>query len=276
MGQRSNTSTLRRQNKTVKVLSNESKSRELLFGLKFLGFLEQLLKRKNIVTTENCLCFIGRKAYINLTLFFKMTKLMKYKKQIKKVPVLKKLKSLIYIKETLSKEFYSHIGSNYVILKFRVLNKILNKNLVRFLYTKLRRFQGLLFSRRSNFFFDFIKATSLFSENFLPVKSYLYFIGQIFQMIRKKTHGKFLLFLNVVLELLVLDLKIKTVSKKSCIRGIKFVLNGKIKGKARASSSCTQLGCVPISTISCNISFARLHVYTLYGVFGLRAWVYRV
>jgi ribosomal protein S3 len=94
-------------------------------------------------------------------------------------------------------------------------------------------------------------------------------------VLQKKTHSRFLLFLKIVFDLLVLNKKVKKLSKKSNVKGLKFVLNGKLKGKTRASSAYGQFGCVSISTIVQNTVFAKLHIYTLYGVFGLRAWVYR-
>ena len=272
MGQKSNLLTLRKKNKNLSFLGNEKESRKFLCGLNLLKFLEQLLKRKNVLLTEKTLNFDSNKSYLNLTLFFKAAKLLSYRKKISK-----KWKFSNYddgITKFLNQEF-SLLQSNLISLKLRVINRKINKKLVRFFYHRLRRFSGILFSRRFNFFVDFIKVTSLFSENFLPLKSYLSFFGQIFRVLQKRTHSRFLLFLKIVFDLLVLNKKVKKLSKKSNVKGLKFVLNGKLKGKTRASSAYGQFGCVSISTIVQNIVFAKLHIYTLYGVFGLRAWVYR-
>jgi ribosomal protein S3 len=61
----------------------------------------------------------------------------------------------------------------------------------------------------------------------------------------------------------------------SNIYGIKFIVNGKLLGKTRADSSCIQVGAVPIQAIDKHVEFSRLHVYTLYGAFGFKIWVYR-
>jgi hypothetical protein len=57
------------------------------------------------------------------------------------------------------------------------------------------------------------------------------------------------------------------------INGLKLIVNGKIKGKLRSSFSSVKSGSVPIQTINKNIDFAQIHVYTLYGAFGLKLWV---
>lgn len=273
MGQKSNILTLRQKNKNLSLLNNEKEPVKFLFGLNFLKSLEQLLKRKNTLLVEKTLNFDNNQSYVNLTLFFKTAKLLNYKKKISKKRKLFSLRTPIA--QFLSKEF-SLVKSNFISLRLKVINRKVNKRLTRFFYHKLKRFSGSLFSRRFNFFADFLKATSLFCEDLLSIKAYISFFGQIFRVLQKRTHSRFLLFLKTLFNLIVLSSRVKKLSKKSNVQGLKYVLNGKLKGKTRASSACDQFGCVPISTIVRNISFDKLHIYTLYGVFGLRAWVCRV
>ena len=56
--------------------------------------------------------------------------------------------------------------------------------------------------------------------------------------------------------------------------GVKFLLSGRIRGKSRSSSNLIQIGSVPTQTISKTIDYATSHVYTLYGVFGIKVWTY--
>ena len=84
MGQKANLLTLRKKNKNLSFLGNEKESRKFLCGLNLLKFLEQLLKRKNVLLTEKTLNFDNNKSYLNLTLFFKAAKLLSYKKKITK------------------------------------------------------------------------------------------------------------------------------------------------------------------------------------------------
>jgi len=101
-------------------------------------------------------------------------------------------------------------------------------------------------------------------------------LGQIFKVLPKKTHNRFLVFLELVFKFLL----IKKLSSKrniffSTIKGIKFIVNGKIRGKMRSSSKCISVGTIPIQSLNKNIEFSKTHVYTLYGAFGFQIWLYR-
>ena len=114
MGQKSNMLTLRKKNKSLSFLSNEKESRKLLCGLNFLKFVEQLLKRKNILLTEKILNFEKNESYLSLTLFFKTAKLLNYKKKIAKK--WKVSKSNVGVTKFLVKEF-SLLKSNFISLR---------------------------------------------------------------------------------------------------------------------------------------------------------------
>lgn len=273
MAQKSNLITLRKKQKNLNFIGNEKESIKFLHGLQFLRSFGQLLKRKNILLVESKLNFVSNQSYLDLTLFYKVAKLGNYKKKMSK-----KSKSLNFaslgIIRFLAKEF-SLLKSNFIAMKLNVINKKANKRLVRLFYSKMRRFSGALFSRRFNFFVDFLKASSLFTEDYLSIQAYLHFLGQIFKALQKKTHSRFLLFVRTIFEIIIFDSKVKRISKRSNVKGLKFVINGKLKGKTRSSSACHQFGHVPNSCLTKNITFSKLHVYTLYGVFGLRAWTNR-
>lgn len=277
MGQKSNVLTLKKNQNSLSFSGNEKESIKFLHGLRFLKSFEQLLKRKNILLIENQINFVSNKVYLNLNLFFKVSKLVFYrKKSLKSTKNLYSLNLKNKLSQFLTREFGSS-RSNLVILKLNVINKQVNIKLVRFFYNKLKRFVGVLFLRRFNFFIDFLKASSLFSEDFLSLKVYLSFLGLIFKLVQKRTHGRFLLFLRTLFDLIVYSPKLKKLSSaKYKIKGLKFVLNGKLKGKARASSNCSLFGRVPNSTIMKHIVFSKFDVHTLYGVFGFKAWVYRL
>lgn len=276
MGQKSNVLTLKKKQNCLNFSGNEKESIKFLHGLRFLKSFEQLLKKKNILLTGNQINFVSNKVYLDLNVFFKVSKLIHYRKKFSK-----NIRNSYFLKarnktsKFLTREF-SLLKSNLVILKLNVINKKVNRKLVCFFYNKLKRFVGVLFLRRFNFFIDFLKASSLFCEDFFSLKVYLSFLGLIFKVVQKRTHGRFLLFLRMVFDLIVYSSKVKRLASRSKIKGLKFVLNGKLKGKARASSNCSLFGRVPNSTIAKDIIFAKFDVYTLYGVFGFKAWVYRI
>lgn len=273
MAQKSNLITLRKKQKNLNFLGNEKESIKFLHGLQFLKSFEQLLKRKNVLLVETKLNFSNNQSYVDLTLFYKVAKLGRYKKKMSK-KFSKKEFGLKKVACFFSKEF-NLLRSNFIAMKLNVINRNTNKRLAGFFYHRIRRFSSALFARRFNFFIDFLKASSLFAENYLSVQGYLSFLGQIFRVLRKRTHSRFLLFIRTVFETIILSSKNFRVSKRSSIKGLKIVINGRLKGKTRANTVCYQLGRVPNSTIEENISFSKLHVHTLYGVFGLKVWTSR-
>jgi len=274
MGQKTNVLTLRKIKPELNLLSENSKS--FLYGFKFLKNFEKLLLGKGILLIDKALNFENKQIFLNLTAFFRSSKTINYKR--------KGLRQKQKYSMKLSNPFFSFFidkqlslfPNNLVIVNFKNLNANLNKRIVGFFYNIVKRFLGFLFARRFNLFIDFLKLSSLFSEIKISSNSYLYVLGQIFRILPKRKHNRFLFFLKVIFTAIVKDLSnsINEVPSSS-IKGIKFIINGKLQGKTRADSRCIQVGSVPIQTITKNVDFSRLHVYTLYGAFGLKMWVYR-
>ena len=271
MGQKSNTLTLKNLQKDLSFLETNKESKKFLYGSKFLRFLEQLLSRKNILVTNKTMNFSNNEYFLSLVLFFKAAKLSFYKKKIAK-----KIKQPKNLNKKIIPLFFNEFNllkTNIACLNIKVINKEVNNNFVKFFYQKIGRFVGVLFSRRFNLFVDFIKVISLFAADKVPVQTFLSVLGQIFKILPKRKHNRFLFFLKFLFQLLILNKENKNTF--SNIYGIKFIVNGKLQGKTRADSSCIQIGAVPIQSIDKNVEFSRLHVYTLYGAFGFRIWVYR-
>ena len=125
-----------------------------------------------------------------------------------------------------------------------------------------------MFSRRFSFFLDFIKILSLFSTSQISAQIFLLFLQKIFKNLTKKTHNQFLSFLKTCFTLLIYGLK-----STNSIKGIKLLINGKLKGKPRSDSTLILVGNVSNQTLDSKIDFSKIHVYTVYGVFGLKLWV---
>jgi Ribosomal protein S3, C-terminal domain len=274
MGQKSNIITLREHNKNLSFLENEKESKKFLYGLNFCRNFENLLIRKGMVLTDRTMHFVNNHCYLNLSVFYRTSKISTYKKKISKnYNRGKNLKNF-----RLNSLFFSPfkiLKNNLTFLKFDNINQKLNTSHVRFIYQKIGRFSGVLFSRRFTLLIDFIKVCSLFSEGKISSKIFLSFLGQIFRVLPKRKHNRFLFFLKYLFQILLENNEIKNLSSLSNIIGIKFIVNGKLQGKTRADSSCIQVGAVPIQTISKNIDYSMSHVYTLYGAFGFRIWVCR-
>ena len=272
MGQKANLLTLRKVQKNLSFQGNEKESKKFLYGLKFLSFFEQLLSQKNIILTDRTLNFVNNEIFLNLSFLFKTTKLKNYKKIYQNN--IKISKNRNHITKFFLEEF-KIFKNNCILLNLRIINKEINEKIGKIFYNKTKRFIKILLSRRFNLFADFIKATSLFCENKIFIQAYLTLIAQIFRVLRKNTHSRFLLFLRELLHLLTITNNGKRLSLSHNIKGAKFLINGKLRGKTRSSSSCVQVGSVPIQSLGKKISFAKIHVYTLYGIFGFRLWIHR-
>jgi len=271
MGQKSNTITLKNLQKNLSFFETHKESKKFLYGLKYLRALEQLLNRKNILVVNKTMNFSNNQYFLNIGLFFKTVKTSFYKRKLlkkKKVKVLENKK----IRDLFLGEF-EIFRSTLTCLNFKILNKQVSSSAIKFFYQKIGRFTSILFARRFNLFIDFMKILTLFAVNRVPVNIFLSFLGQIFRILPKRKHNRFLFFLKFLFQNLLVEGGQKILF--SNIHGIKFIVNGKLLGKTRADSSCIQVGAVPIQTIDKYVEFSRLHVYTLYGAFGFKIWVYR-
>jgi ribosomal protein S3 len=69
--------------------------------------------------------------------------------------------------------------------------------------------------------------------------------------------------------------KTTTLAEGKQILGVKFLINGRLKGKPRSNATTLLVGSVPVQSLEKDIQFSKLHVNTIYGVFGFQIWVYR-
>jgi hypothetical protein len=278
MGQKSNILTVRNVKSNLNLKKNNPKL--FLYGLKFLELFSTLTLKKDVLLTEKTLNFVNNQCFYNLELFYRTKKVVGYKSK-KKVnlkndsaskTVLVQNKSIV----NLFLNEFKNLQSNLFVFNVKVLNNFIDKNIVLQIFRTFRSFFYVLFNRRFNLFVDFLKFTFLLYVGKIPASSYLFLLGQVFKVLPKNTHNRFLVFLELVFKFLLVK---KLTSKRniffSTIKGIKFIVNGKIRGKMRSSSKCISVGTIPIQSLSKNIEFSKTHVYTLYGAFGFQIWLYR-
>lgn len=122
----------------------------------------------------------------------------------------------------------------------------------------------MLFSRRFNLYFDFLKMTSLLIAKKININSYNIVLGTIFKFLTKKSHSKFFIFIKKLAYLLI---------SSSTIEGIKINISGKLKGKLRAKPFKMAIGKISTQTIASDLGFSKVHIHTLYGCFGLKTWI---
>ena len=77
----------------------------------------------------------------------------------------------------------------------------------------------------------------------------------------------------MLFKFIIVKYKFKSIYDK--ILGMKFIISGKIKGKLRARNTSIQIGLIPISTHNKNIEFSKTSVFTIYGTYGIKLWVYK-
>jgi len=269
MGQKGNTLSIKKLNYPRGSLIPNPKL--FINSFTFINTLVKLLSRKNIIVTYKSINFLSNQGIINIQIFFRTSKLIKYKKR-----KLVQTGSFIYTQKSLKvlnllKKQFHLFGQNLFVINVEVLNSEINKKLVGFFYTKTKQHLKTLFSRRFSLFIDFVKISALYTLNKVDSESFLLILAQIFKTLQKKRHTKFLAFLKSFFKLIVDQLPL-THRRRSLIKGIKFLISGKLGGKTRSNTSSIVIGNVPAQSVSENVSFVKTHVYTVYGVFGLKLW----
>lgn len=159
-----------------------------------------------------------------------------------------------------------------VLLEVNVINKKENAALKAEFNIKLKRFKGALFSRRSNLYYDCIKLCSLFATKKITAEVFCNTLGTIFRFLQKKSHGKFLAFVQIIINTLIKPSKSSDLIPTK-IAGIKMRMNGKLKGKLRASSFSWSAGKISPQEVKANADYSLTHIKTVYGCFGLKIWV---
>ena len=268
MGQKANLLTIRKTRTQTNLLTSNPKL--FIYGLIFLKFLEKLLRKKKVLLVSKEMNFEANKCFLKCSVFFKASKLSQYqqKHKLKNQPSTSQ-----FCLNTLIHKHFVLFNNNFIQISFINLNKSLKKEPLRIGYLKIRRFLTSLFSRRFNFFIDFVKLSSLFVLNKISVESFLFLLGLIFRPLPQKKHNMFLIFSQLLFSSFISN-KITHTSEKQ-ILGVKFLINGRLKGKPRANATTLLVGSVPVQSLEKDIQFSKLHVNTIYGVFGFQLWIYR-
>ena len=282
MAQKGNLITLRKRN-NIELITQNTKIWASLFV--FVENIGRLFFVKGVWVLKSCCGFDTNLVSINFSLYYQTFKIALLKKKLIRTGTIEQEGNFnhpIFIKNRcLSNLFTSYkqaLGYNYFNFNFVNLNNLVNKRKLVHLYKALKMFSFNIFTRRYNLFIDFLKITILFLDNHISLSGYIKIWVLIFKNLHKRLHGKFFLFVRKTIEVM---LKIKK-SKKNKIQeiqesffsGAKFILSGRIRGKPRSSSTLICLGRVPTQSIKKKVEFASSHVYTLYGVYGIKMWTF--
>jgi hypothetical protein len=269
MGQKSNILTLNKNKQSITLYNLGYNN--FLYGINFLKNFKKSLEHKKIFLSKSSFNILGNQLVLNLDLFFRTVKINNFRRNI-----LSLKKNQVFSKSIFSNIFskiFPNLKVNLIILSVKTLNIDFDKNLFLKLFSKFKRFHNTLFPRRFNFFIDFLKISTLFFFSKVNLKFYIEIIGQIFKILPKRRHNFFLSFIEQFFRVLIYDFKMV---ENSNLRGVKFMISGRIQAKPRAKFKYFQLGQIPMQSVEKNIDFSKIHVYTFYGVFGLKIWTYRV
>jgi hypothetical protein len=265
MGQKSNLFTLRPKEKFLHL--QRSNNIEFLYGFYFSMLIKFLFNTRKIFITSLNLNFLENKIFISLDLFYRVAKLLFFKK----TKLINKCNTLISFQVFKSLSF---LKKKLIIYRFNVVNfKIKQRKKILFDIFKVnKRYAFSIFPRRFNFFLDFLKLSILFKKNIIKASFFITVLGEIFRILQKKKHSKFLFFFIKFFKGLM---EIQSLRNEYDLLGIKFIIKGKLKGKRRKSNSIINIGQIPVQSLYKHIEFSKTHAFTVYGTFGLKLWVYR-
>jgi hypothetical protein len=217
--------------------------------------LSSSLNKKNIAISKSIISLKENESNATFFIFYRTNKLRLYRKKLK---FIKKNKNInitnLFFKKNLN-------------LKIKNLNLKLKKQIIILLYNKLKTYLPKLFDRRLFLFCDFIKILSLFAQkrNNVSLSLLVYMLSLIFKTLRKQKHALFVSFLKDIFDFLI--------KENHLIKGTKFIISGRIKGKPRASISKITLGKISLNENKAFIEYSHNHIYTRYGCFGLKLWI---
>ncbi len=271
MGQKSNLLTLRKK-KHSNFLNLQAK--DFIYGDEFLKNLKKLFYIKSCFLVNSSLNILGNKTFLVLSIFFSTNKINMYKKKTYFLKTKKKNKNFTenLLLSKLYKKIVNKLCTNLIFISVKNLNIQQSKPNFLILFSKFRKYHSTLFPRRFNFFIDFLKISILFVESKINIQFYLEILGRVFKILPKRRHNFFLVFIQQLFKFFINDYNIKN---SLSLKGVKFMISGRIQAKPRAKFKYFQLGKTPTQSISLDVDFSKQHIYTIYGVFGLKIWTFR-
>ena len=188
MGQKSNLFTLRPKEKFLHL--QRSNNIEFLYGFYFSMLIKFLFNTRKIFITSLNLNFLENKIFISLDLFYRVAKLLFFKK----TKLINKRNNLISFQVFKSLNF---LKKKLIVYRFNVVNfKIKKRKKILFDIFKVnKRYAFSIFPRRFNFFLDFLKLSILFKKNIIKASFFITVLGEIFRILQKKNTLNFYFFL---------------------------------------------------------------------------------
>ena len=225
------------------------------------------LFRKDILVSNMDISQSNNTTALNLETFTRTSKLLKYRKTLKK-KLSNNSKHTKYnkVNDLILTSLKNQFTNSNLLVNYTNINRKIDKKVLTNYFKIFKKFSTVLFSRGFNLFIDFLKIVSLVDQNKINPKVFLLILGQIFKNLTKKKHTKFIFFIKTIFDSLI-------TSENNNVIGIKLVINGRLMGKTRASTVKIERGSLSLNTVNSGCISEKMHVYTLYGAFGFKIWV---
>ena len=247
--------------------------KQIINFINFSIYIKQALKLKHIYVENISFSLLGKDLLINATLYYSSLKLSLLKKKSKLVLSSPAVitPALINKNTFFPRKFILANKLNYATFKFININTAINNSKTLTLYKSIKNSLLLLLKKKKYLLIDFIRITVLLTEAKISVKLFTIFIGQIFATLSKKSHNRFFLILKKLFKIIISETK----QGEPTIKGIKLKMGGRLRGKTRSDVRTLTVGTVPLQSSCKNIDYFKQHIFTIYGTFGLKIWVYR-
>jgi hypothetical protein len=229
--------------------------------------LTNALFRKDILVSNIDISQSNNTTALNLEAFTRTSKLLKYRKTLKKKTLNNsRYKNYSKVNSLILNSLKNQFTNSNLLVNYTNINRKIDKKVLTNCFKAFRKFSTVLFSRGFNLFIDFLKIVSLVDQNKINPKMFLLILGQIFRNLTKKKHTKFIFFIKTIFDNLI-------TSENNNVIGIKLVINVKLMGKTRASTVKIERGSLSLNTVNSGCIAEKMHVYTLYGAFGFKIWI---
>jgi hypothetical protein len=260
------------------LITNKSQSVNIYH---YYNQLIQLFNFKNILI-QQFKCIIQNNVFIIIIhLFFSLssiTKLLK-KTKLKTKNLIKTNLPLFFKNIPFTQQLYTKNNFRKLIIKYTVLtlNQKKNRNL-NSLCRRIVKQLNKLFKNRKYLIIDFTRLILLLLKGHSVVNLITFYLSKMFSILPKKKHNQFFSTIKKLFAFILLD-KTYKICALDCnssrrISGIKFRFAGRIRGKTRSDVKHISLGVTPLQGDQNKKEYSMRHVFTKFGVFGLKTTLY--
>lgn len=249
------------QNAKNSLVLTKEKKNQFLINYNLQKSIKSLFLNKGLLCNEPIVLKQSGLYSFCLPVFYRTKILLKYRKKFKLYRT--------YEKNTVFQNYIKRILENknlQIFMQFFCLNRVIDKKYIRQDYEFYKPYKNLLFVRNYNLWLDLIKTTNLLTLKVIGVESYLYLLSLLFRHLNKRKHNRFILFVSNLFEHIL-----KVYPDK--VKGLKLVISGRLQSKPRSSIVKIEKGTLNLTSKKSNLLLSQMHVYTLYGAFGLKLYI---